>query len=221
MLSKEENAVLTQTDAGTPMGELFRRFWLPALLATELPAPDCPPVKLRLLGEDLVAFRDTSGRVGILDRYCPHRGSSLYWGRNEAAGLRCVYHGWKFDVAGSCVDMPNEPAESRFKEKISTLAYPAEERGGVVWVYMGPQGVASAAAGVGVDAGAGKPPLRLQADRRPPTTSRMSRADWTQPTFIPPRSRAAKIPARGLPCFPVRGGRLPSPLHCEAPTTAS
>ncbi|HTE85998.1 MAG TPA: Rieske 2Fe-2S domain-containing protein [Dehalococcoidia bacterium] len=141
MLTKEENDLLTRTGPGTPMGELFRRFWLPALLSTELPEPDCPPVKLMILSEDLVAFRDSEGRVGVLDRYCPHRGSSLFWGRNEESGLRCVYHGWKFDVAGSCVDMPNEPPESRFKEKIRTTAYPTEERGGVIWVYMGPRDV--------------------------------------------------------------------------------
>jgi len=139
MLTQEENQRLTQTDPGTPMGELFRRFWLPAMLSTELPEPDCPPVKLRVLSEDLVAFRDSDGRVGALDRYCPHRGSSLYWGRNEEEGLRCVYHGWKFDVGGHCVDMPNEPAESRFKEKVSTGSYPTEERGGIIWIYMGPR----------------------------------------------------------------------------------
>jgi phthalate 4,5-dioxygenase len=139
MLTTEENQLLTRTGPGTPMGELFRRYWLPVMLSTELPGPDCPPVKLTVLSEDLVAFRDSEGRVGVLDRYCPHRGSSLFWGRNEEAGLRCVYHGWKFDVSGSCVEMPNEPAESRFKEKIRTTAYPTEERGGVIWVYMGPK----------------------------------------------------------------------------------
>src|ERR1700722_431035 len=139
MLSKEENELLTQTGPGTPMGELFRRFWLPALLSSELPEPDCAPVKLTILSEDLVAFRDSEGRVGVLERYCPHRGSSLFWGRNEESGLRCVYHGWKFDVTGSCVDMPNEPMESRFREKIRTTAYPTEERGGVIWIYMGPK----------------------------------------------------------------------------------
>jgi phthalate 4,5-dioxygenase len=139
MLSQQENELLTHTGPGTPMGDLFRRFWLPAMLSTELPDPDCPPVKLTLLSEDLVAFRDSSGKVGILDRYCPHRGSSLYWGHNEEEGLRCVYHGWKFDVNGTCVDMPNEPTESRFKDKIKTLAYPTEERGGVIWIYMGPR----------------------------------------------------------------------------------
>ncbi|MGH2589041.1 MAG: Rieske 2Fe-2S domain-containing protein, partial [Dehalococcoidia bacterium] len=101
-------------------------------------APDCPPVRLTLLSEELIAFRDSEGRVGVLDRYCPHRGASLFWGRNEACGLRCVYHGWKYDVSGQCVDMPNEPLASRFKDKIQTTAYPAEERGGVIWVYLGP-----------------------------------------------------------------------------------
>jgi nitrite reductase/ring-hydroxylating ferredoxin subunit len=139
MLSKEENELLTRTGPGTPMGELFRRFWLPVMLSDELPSPDCPPLKLTILSEDLVAFRDSDGRIGVLGRYCPHRGSSLYWGRNEESGLRCVYHGWKFDVNGTCVDMPNEPAESRFREKIHTVSYPTEERGGVIWIYMGPR----------------------------------------------------------------------------------
>jgi phthalate 4,5-dioxygenase len=139
MLRKEENELLTRTGPGTPMGELFRRFWLPVMLSTELPRPDCAPVKLTILSEELVAFRDSDGKIGVLDRYCPHRGSSLFWGRNEESGLRCVYHGWKFDVAGTCVDMPNEPVESRFREKIHTVAYPTQERGGVVWIYMGPR----------------------------------------------------------------------------------
>src|SRR5262249_35588474 len=122
---------------------LFRRFWLPALLSSELAAADSPPIRLTLLSEDLIAFRDSEGRVGVLDRYCPHRGASLFWGRNEDCGLRCVYHGWKYDVTGQCVDMPNEPAESRFKDKIQTTAYPTAERGGVVWVYMGPKGASA------------------------------------------------------------------------------
>jgi phthalate 4,5-dioxygenase oxygenase subunit len=138
MLTREENELLTRTGPGTPMGEVFRRFWLPVMLARELPRPDCPPVKVKILGEPLVAFRDTNGRVGLLDAYCPHRGANLYWGRNEECGLRCVYHGWKFDVEGNCVDMPNEPPESRFKEKVKTTAYPTREAGGVIWAYMGP-----------------------------------------------------------------------------------
>jgi nitrite reductase/ring-hydroxylating ferredoxin subunit len=120
------------------MGEVFRRFWLPALLDTELPEPDCAPIRVRLLGEDLVAFRDSTGQVGFVAENCPHRGASLFFGRNEEAGLRCVYHGWKFDTAGNCLDMPNEPAESDFKHKVKATAYPAAERGGAIWIYMGP-----------------------------------------------------------------------------------
>jgi phthalate 4,5-dioxygenase oxygenase subunit len=138
MLSREENALLTQTDSGTATGNYFRRFWLPALLASELPSPDCPPVRVRLLGESLIAFRDSNGRVGLLDEFCPHRRASLFWGRNEECGLRCVYHGWKFDVDGMCVDMPNEPQEYAFENKVRTTSYPVREYGGIIWAYMGP-----------------------------------------------------------------------------------
>lgn len=138
MLSVRDNQLLMQTDRGTPMGDVMRRYWIPALLAWELPAPDCPPVRVRLLGENLVAFRDTSGRVGLLQAACPHRRASLFWGRNEEDGLRCVYHGWKFDVNGLCLDMPSEPEASNFKEKVRVTAYPSVEAGGVIWAYMGP-----------------------------------------------------------------------------------
>jgi phenylpropionate dioxygenase-like ring-hydroxylating dioxygenase large terminal subunit len=139
MLSKEDNAVMCQVGPGTPMGNLVREFWIPALISSELPSPDCAPLRLRLLGEDLIAFRTTSDAVGIIANACPHRGASLFFGRNEEDGLRCVYHGWKFDVTGACVDMPSEPAESNFKAKVRAHAYPTRERGGVVWVYMGPR----------------------------------------------------------------------------------
>jgi phthalate 4,5-dioxygenase len=138
MLTQEDNELLTRTGPGTPMGELFRRFWVPALLPGELPAPDCPPIRLRLMSEDLVAFRDSDGRVGVVDAHCAHRGASLFFGRNEECGLRCVYHGWKYDVEGNCLDMPNEPAESNFKHKIRITAYPTREWGGLIWAYMGP-----------------------------------------------------------------------------------
>src|SRR5689334_1344275 len=138
MLSREENDLLTRTDVGTAAGQYFRRFWLPALLTTEVPTPDCPPVRVRLLGEDLLAFRDTKGRVGLVDECCPHRRASLFWGRNEECGLRCVYHGWKFDVNGACMDMPNEPPEYRLQNKVRIPAYPTREYGGVVWAYLGP-----------------------------------------------------------------------------------
>jgi nitrite reductase/ring-hydroxylating ferredoxin subunit len=138
MLSVEKNRLLTQTGSGTLLGELFRRYWLPALRAEELPGPDCTPVRVRLLGEDLVAFRDSAGRVGLLEEYCPHRRASLFLGRNEGGGLRCVYHGWKFDVAGTCMEIPSEPRGSTFKDKVRARSYPCVERGGVVWAYLGP-----------------------------------------------------------------------------------
>jgi len=137
MLTREENELLCRVGAGTPMGELMRQYWLPGLLSRELPGPDSDPRRIMLLGEQLIAFRDTNGRVGLLQNNCPHRGASLFFGRNEESGLRCVYHGWKFDTAGHCIDMPNEPAESDFRTKVSAVAYPTRERGGIVWVYMG------------------------------------------------------------------------------------
>jgi phthalate 4,5-dioxygenase len=139
MLSHEENRLLMETNAGTPMGDYFRRYWLPAMLAAELPAPDCPPVRIRLLGEDLVAFRDSNGRIGLLDAFCLHRRASLYFGRNEECGIRCVYHGWKYDVDGACVEAPNEPPEYAFESKLRTTAYPTREYGGIIWAYMGPR----------------------------------------------------------------------------------
>jgi phthalate 4,5-dioxygenase len=139
MLNKEDNDLLTRTGPGTPMGELFRRFWLPALLPSELPTPDSDPLRIRILGEDLIAFRDSTGKVGFLANNCPHRGASLFFGRNEESGLRCVYHGWKFDTSGACIDMPNEPAESDFKSKVTATAYPAAEYAGLIWIYMGPR----------------------------------------------------------------------------------
>jgi phenylpropionate dioxygenase-like ring-hydroxylating dioxygenase large terminal subunit len=121
------------------MGNLMRQYWLPALLASELPRPDSDPVRVLLLGEKLIAFRDSNGGVGLIDHACPHRGASLFFGRNEECGIRCVYHGWKFDAEGNCVDMPNEPAESDFKHKVKATAYPTRERNGIIWAYMGPR----------------------------------------------------------------------------------
>ncbi|MBO0683299.1 MAG: Rieske 2Fe-2S domain-containing protein, partial [Candidatus Dormibacteraeota bacterium] len=138
MLNEKDNELLTRVGPGTPMGELFRRFWIPALTSRELHR-DGERKRLRILGENLVAFRDTNGEVGILQSLCPHRRAPLYWGRNEECGLRCVYHGWKFDVKGRCVDMPSEPPESTFKEKVSAMSYPAKDHGGFIWVYMGPR----------------------------------------------------------------------------------
>lgn len=139
MLTKEDNELLTNVEKGSPMGEVFRRFWIPALMSEELAGPDCAPVEITLLGEHLVAFRDTDGKVGLMDKYCPHRGAPLFYGRNEECGIRCVYHGWKFDVDGNCVDMPNAPEGSAFKEKVRITAYPCVEAGSLIWTYMGPE----------------------------------------------------------------------------------
>lgn len=138
MLRQADNEMLTQVSAGTPMGELLRRFWIPALLEEEITEPDCAPVRVRILGEDLVAFKDSDGKIGIVDAYCPHRRAGMFYGRNEECGLRCVYHGWKFNVSGECVDMPSEPEETDFKHKVKIKSYPAIARGGAVWIYMGP-----------------------------------------------------------------------------------
>jgi phthalate 4,5-dioxygenase oxygenase subunit len=139
MLSAERNRFMAQVGPGTPMGEFFRRFWLPVLVPDQLAEPDGEPARIRILGEDLVAFRDTNGQIGILHAFCLHRRAPLFFGRNEECGLRCVYHGWKFDASGSCVDMPSEPPESDFKERIHITSYPAREWGGAIWVFMGPK----------------------------------------------------------------------------------
>ncbi|HWO72804.1 MAG TPA: Rieske 2Fe-2S domain-containing protein [Dehalococcoidia bacterium] len=141
MLSQEDNELLCRVGPGTPMGEFMRQYWIPAIRSDELPTPDCPPLRVKLLGEELIGFRTTSGKVGLIQNACPHRGASLFFGRNEEEGLRCVYHGWKFDITGACVDMPSEPAESNFKNKVRARAYPCVERNGVIWTYMGPREV--------------------------------------------------------------------------------
>ena len=120
------------------MGALLRRYWIPFLLSEELPEPECPPVRVKLLSERLIAFRDTEGRLGLIDEFCAHRGVSLWFGRNEQSGIRCPYHGWKYDVTGQCVDVPSEPQESGFCKKIKLKSYPCVERGGIIWAYMGP-----------------------------------------------------------------------------------
>ncbi|HTM09689.1 MAG TPA: Rieske 2Fe-2S domain-containing protein [Verrucomicrobiae bacterium] len=139
MLSSEENELLTRVGPGTAMGNLFRRYWIPTLLAEEIPEPDGAPVRVRLLGEDLVAFRDTRGRIGLLDEHCVHRGTSLFFGRNEECGLRCIYHGWKYDIEGNILDTPAEPPDSQLKHKVHQTAYPCVEAGGMVFAYMGPK----------------------------------------------------------------------------------
>jgi len=138
MTSELDSETLTRVGPGTPMGDMLRQYWLPAVMSSEI-AADGPPIRLMLLGEKLIAFRDSSGRVGIMDHRCPHRCASLFFGRNENDGLRCVYHGWKYDVDGNCLEMPNLPPHQEFKEKVTAKAYKAAERNGVVWAYMGPR----------------------------------------------------------------------------------
>jgi phthalate 4,5-dioxygenase len=138
MLRKEQNDLLTQTGPETAMGKLFRSYWMPALLAEELPSNDCPPVRVKLLSERLLAVRDSDGRYGLIDEFCAHRGVSLWFGRNEQCGIRCPYHGWKYDVTGQCVDVPSEPEESGYAKKIKLKSYPLIKIGDVLWTYMGP-----------------------------------------------------------------------------------
>src|SRR6202043_1520763 len=136
MTTAIEGRELTQVGPGTVMGELMRQYWIPAAQSAELER-DGAPVRLMLLGEKLIAFRDTAGRVGVMDHRCPHRCASLFLGRNEEGGIRCIYHGWKYDVAGNCVDMPSVPPPQDFKHKVKAKAYRVVERAGLVWVYMG------------------------------------------------------------------------------------
>ncbi|POF34521.1 aromatic ring-hydroxylating dioxygenase subunit alpha [Roseibium marinum] len=137
MLRKEYNDLLTQTDPGTSMGDMFRQYWVPALLASELAENDCDPVRVKLLGERLIAFRDTEGRYGLMDEFCAHRGVSLWFGRNEEGGLRCPYHGWKYDHTGQCIEVPSESAESGFCQKVKLRSYPLIKVGDVLWTHMG------------------------------------------------------------------------------------
>jgi phenylpropionate dioxygenase-like ring-hydroxylating dioxygenase large terminal subunit len=137
MLRAEVNEFLTQTGPDTKMGNLFRQYWIPALLAEELPEKDCPPVRVKLLSERLIAFRDSEDRLGLIDEFCAHRGVSLWFGRNEESGLRCAYHGWKYDVTGQCVEVPSEPSNSTFCQNVKLRSYPLVQLGDVLWTYMG------------------------------------------------------------------------------------
>ena len=137
-ISREDNELLTRVGPGTMMGDLLRRYWMPALLSSELPENDGPQIRVTLLGEKLIAFRNTNGEVGLVDEFCAHRRVSLWFARNEDCGLRCAYHGWKYDIHGNCVDLPSESEESGMRQRIKLKAYPCVERGGVIWAYMGP-----------------------------------------------------------------------------------
>jgi phthalate 4,5-dioxygenase len=193
MLSHEENELICRVGPGTPMGAILREYWMPALLSDEV-VVDGDPLRLKLLGEDLIAYRDSDGRVGLLGNHCPHRGASLFFGRNEEGGLRCVYHGWKFSADGTCLDMPNEPAESDFKHKVQAVAYPCVERNGVVWAYLG---------------SGSQPPLpdlewNLVPDAHRYVTKRVQECSWTQAT------------EGGID--PSHSGFLHAPLHTDLST---
>lgn len=142
MLTEAQNEMLTLTGPGTAMGALFRRFWIPVLLSRELDEPDGPPMRVKLLGEDLIAFRDSTGRVGLVEPRCPHRGASLFFGRNEECGIRCAYHGWKFDANGDCLDIPTMPRDAptvdHLRQRVKIVAYPTRESGDYIWAYLGP-----------------------------------------------------------------------------------
>ncbi len=137
-MTPEENDLLCRVEGDAPMGQIMRRHWIAACLSEEVAEPDGAPLKVRLLGENLVVFRDSKGRIGVLDEYCAHRRASLVFARNEECGLRCLYHGWKFDVDGNVIEMASEPPGSTIPERVRQKAYPAREAGGFVWAYMGP-----------------------------------------------------------------------------------
>jgi phenylpropionate dioxygenase-like ring-hydroxylating dioxygenase large terminal subunit len=136
MLTREQNEALTRTGPGTPGGALLRRYWQPIALAREMP-PGAPPLSVDVMGEELVLFRDDQGRLGLLDRHCCHRGTDLSYGRLECGGLRCLYHGWLYDVNGRCLEQPGEPATSTFKDRVRQPAYAVVERGGAFFAYLG------------------------------------------------------------------------------------
>jgi phthalate 4,5-dioxygenase oxygenase subunit len=141
MLNAADNELLTRTDAAAPMGQLFRCFWMPVLLSQQLPEPDCPPVRVKVMGEDLVAFRDSKNRIGLVEPHCPHRGANLFFGRNEECGIRCAFHGWKFDVFGECLEMTTVPRNDGYEKaraRIRLKAYPTREAGDIIWAYLGP-----------------------------------------------------------------------------------
>ncbi|HEY8608394.1 MAG TPA: Rieske 2Fe-2S domain-containing protein [Noviherbaspirillum sp.] len=144
MLSAADNELLTRTGPDTPMGQYFRRFWQPVALSRQLPENDGAPIRVNIMGEELVAFRNTRGEVGLVDSKCPHRGANLYFGRNEDCAIRCVFHGWKFDMEGKPVELPNVPPGSAYHRNMRLKAYPTREYGGIVWAYLGPREEGSA-----------------------------------------------------------------------------
>ena len=189
MRTQDQNEQLTRTGPGTLLGDFFRRYWIPALLAEELPEPDCPPVRVQLLGEKLVAFRDTQGRIGLIDEFCAHRGVSLWFGRNEECGLRCAYHGWKYDVTGQCVDLPSEAEATGMRKRIKLKTYPCLERGGVIWAYMGPPELKPEPPALEWAHGRAGAALRVEAAAGVQLSAGARRRDRLEPRLVPPRRR--------------------------------
>ncbi len=189
MLRKGMSDILTQTGPETPGGRLFRSYWIPALEASELPENDCPPVRVKLLSERLVAFRDSDGRYGLIDEFCAHRGVSLWFGRNEDSGIRCPYHGWKYDHTGQCTEVPSEAAESGVCEKIKLTSYPLIEKGGVLWTYMGPPDQQPAEPGMGIYHRSGNAPVRGQALAGKQLAAGHGRRHRLQPRVVPALGR--------------------------------
>ena len=138
MLSATDNAYLNTSEPNTPMGNYLRCHWHPVALSEEVAKPDCAPIRLKVMGEDLLLFRDSKGNTGLIEPFCAHRGADLFFGRNEECGIRCIYHGWKYDIHGNCIDMPNVPKEAAYHGKIKIKAYPTQEFADMVWAYMGP-----------------------------------------------------------------------------------
>jgi phthalate 4,5-dioxygenase len=172
MLSAADNETLTRTGAGTAMGEYFRRFWQPVALSRELPENDGAPIRLKVLGEELIAIRDHQGRVGLLDSRCAHRSAELFFGRNEDGGIRCIYHGWKYDLDGVCTEMPNVPTGSAYHGNTSIKAYPTREFGDVIWAYLGPPALMPAQP-PGLEFGLVSPTQRF-------VTKRLQQCNWAQ-----------------------------------------
>ena len=175
MLSDTDNRLLTQTGPDTPMGQYFRQFMQPVALSRELPEPDCAPIRVNVLGESLIAFRDSNGRIGLVEPRCPHRGADLFFGRNENCGLRCVYHGWKFDVSGKAVDLPNVPPGSSYHDTVKIRAYPTVEFGEMIWAYLDQRAV--------VDRTVPNPPeleFGLVPEHHRYVTKRLQQCNWAQ-----------------------------------------
>ena len=210
MLRQAQNDLLTQTGPGTPGGRFFRSYWLPVLLSEELPENDCPPVRVKVLSERLLAFRDSEGRLGLIDEFCAHRGVSLWFGRNEQAGLRCPYHGWKYDVTGQCMDVPSEPEESGFCKRIKLKSYPLDRAGRGLMDLHGAAGETAAAAGIGVRSRSRRPIASFPSASRTPTGCR--------------RWKVASIPATSRSCIaatsiPTRCSRAPRATSTILPTS--